>query len=162
MTSCSFSTRLCERTWNPCCGRATDPAAMARLNHYLSTDLMGGPRSIKLAWVVNFQKTSTFVFMALLMLLYQNTSMSAWIYLALHGSYGLVWMIKEAAFPDPAWQRKVTMGGALATFLLVLGPYWLMGWLLISGVSQPGYPLPDGAWFSLCISLCILGCVIIW
>ncbi len=36
----------------------------------------------------------------------------------------------------------------------------MFGWLLISGVSHPAYPLPDYAWFCLCISLCILGCVI--
>jgi hypothetical protein len=42
----------------------------------------------------------------------------------------------------------------------VLGWYWVFGWLLISGTSQPAYPLPDYAWFCLCISLCILGSVI--
>src|SRR3984893_6913229 len=30
----------------------------------------------------------------------------------------------------------------------------------LTSVSQPAYPLPDYAWFCLCISLCILGCVI--
>jgi protein-S-isoprenylcysteine O-methyltransferase Ste14 len=42
----------------------------------------------------------------------------------------------------------------------VLGWYWVFGWLLISGASKPTYPLPGYAWFCLCISLCILGCVI--
>ena len=27
-------------------------------------------------------------------------------------------------------------------------------------MSQPSYPLPDFAWYCLCISLCILGCAI--
>jgi len=36
----------------------------------------------------------------------------------------------------------------------------VFGWLLISGVSQPDYPLADGAWFALCVSLCLLGTVI--
>jgi len=42
----------------------------------------------------------------------------------------------------------------------LLGWYWLFGWLLISGIARPTYHLPDYAWFSLCISLCILGCTI--
>jgi protein-S-isoprenylcysteine O-methyltransferase Ste14 len=36
----------------------------------------------------------------------------------------------------------------------------VFGWLLISGASSPDYPLPDGAWFALCVSLCLLGTVI--
>ena len=42
----------------------------------------------------------------------------------------------------------------------MLGWYWVFGWLLISGVARPACPLPDYVWFCLCISLCILGCVI--
>jgi hypothetical protein len=78
----------------------------------------------------------------------------------MQGSYGLVWIIKDLAFPDPAWQRRITIGGGINAFLSVLGWYWVFGWLLISGASQPTYPLPDYAWFGVCISLCILGCVI--
>ncbi len=62
-------------------------------------------------------------------------------------------------FPDPSWQKRSTIGAGITTFLGVLGWYWVFGWLLLSGVSQPDYPLPDYAWFCLCISLCILGCV---
>jgi hypothetical protein len=32
-----------------------------------------------------------------------------------------------------------------------LGWYWVFGWLLISRVARPAYPLPDYAWFGLCI-----------
>jgi protein-S-isoprenylcysteine O-methyltransferase Ste14 len=91
---------------------------------------------------------------------YGNTSPAAWVYLALHGSYGVVWLIKDLAFPDPRWQTKVTIAGGLMAFAMVLGPYWLFGWLLVSGVARPSYPLPDFAWFALCITLCIVGCVI--
>lgn len=64
------------------------------------------------------------------------------------------------AFPDPGWQARITIGGGVNAFLGVLGWYWVFGWLLISGVSDPDYPLPVGAWFALCISLCIIGTVI--
>jgi hypothetical protein len=39
----------------------------------------------------------------------------------MHGSYGLVWIIKELAFPDPAWQRRITIGGGINAFVSVLG-----------------------------------------
>lgn len=134
--------------------------ALRRLNTWLSEDFLGGPRPWKLAWVVNFQKAGTFLFLGLLMWWYDNTSMAAWIYLALHGSYGLVWILKDVAFPDPSWQKRVTIGGGINAFVFVLGWYWVFGWLLISGTVQPDYPLPDGAWFCLCISLCVLGSAI--
>lgn len=134
--------------------------ALRRLSDHASQDFLGGPRLWKLAWVVNFQKGGTFLFLGFLIWYYQNTSTAAWVYLALQGSYGLVWILKDVAFPDPGWQVKVTIAGGINAFALVLGWYWLFGWLLISGTSQPHYPLPDFAWFCLCISLCIMGCVI--
>ncbi len=133
---------------------------MRRFSDYVSQDFLGGPRPWKFAWVINFQKTGTFVFLGLLMWLYQNNSPAVWVYLALHGSYGLVWFLKDIAFPDPNWQKRITIGGGINAFLFVLGPYWLFGWLLISGTSKPTYPLPDFAWFCLCISLCMLGSVL--
>lgn len=127
---------------------------------HLSRDFLGGPRPWKLAWIVNAQKAGTFLAIGLMMAWYDNDSTAAWIYLALHGSYGLVWIIKDLAFPDPAWQARVTIGGGINAFVLVLGWYWFIGWMLVSGFSRPDYPLPDNAWYCLGISACILGCTI--
>lgn len=135
-------------------------AAMRKVSNWLSQDCGGGPRPWKLAWVINFQKGGTLLFLGALMAYYGNTSPAAWIFLALHGSYGLVWLLKDLAFPDPNWQTRVTILGGLNAFLFVLAPYWSFGWLLISGTAQPDYPLPDYAWFCLCISLCMLGAVL--
>jgi len=134
--------------------------AVGRVNYYLTNDVGGGPRPWKLSWVINFQKLGTFPFLGILIALYHNTNTAAWIYLAMHGTYGLIWMIKDLAFPDPNWQKRITVGAGIAAFLGVLGWYWVFGWLLISGVARPIYPLPSYAWFSLCISLCILGSAI--
>ena len=133
---------------------------LRRCTDYLVQDFGGGPRPWKFSSVINFQKVGSFAFLGLLMWYYRNDSLAAWVYLALQGSYGLVWFIKDMAFPDPNWQRRITIAGGFNAFLGVLGWYWLFGWLLISGVSDPDYPLPEGAWFALCISLCILGCTI--
>ena len=133
---------------------------MRRLTDYLTADCLGGPRPWKFAWVINFQKAGTFVFLGLLMWWYENTSTVAWIYLAMHGSYGIAWLVKDASFPDPAWQQRITIAGGINAFAGVLGWYWVFGWLLISGHAGGDWPLPDGAWFALCVSLCLIGTVI--
>ena len=133
---------------------------MRKFTDYLSKDFLGGPRPWKFAWIINFQKGGSFFFLGFLIWYYQNTSTAAWIYLALHGGYGLVWLIKDLTFPDPNWQIKITIGAGINAFAAVLGLYWVFGWLLISRSSQPVYPLPEAVWFALCISLCLLGSVI--
>lgn len=113
---------------------------MARLTRYLSQDLGGGPRPLRLSWVINFQKGGTLLYVALLMWVYGNGTTEAWVYLALHGSYGLCWLLKHAAFRDPRWDVRVTLGGAFLSFALVLGLYWVLPFLLISDVLQPRLP----------------------
>jgi protein-S-isoprenylcysteine O-methyltransferase Ste14 len=130
------------------------------ITDYLAIDFLGGPRPLKFAWVINFQKAGTFALYGFLLWKYDQRSIAAWIYVAMQGSYGLIWLVKDLAFPDPSWQRKVTIGGAINAFISVLGWYWVFGWLLISGASQPHYPLPDRVWFCLCISMCMIGTTI--
>jgi protein-S-isoprenylcysteine O-methyltransferase Ste14 len=120
-------------------------------------DFLGGPRVIKVAWVTNFQKAGTFPLYALLLSHFGNT---AWVYVAMQGTIGLVWLLKSSAFPDASFEKRVTFGGAVNTFVLLLGWYWVMGWTLISRNVTPAYPLPAEAWFCICISLCMLGCAI--
>ena len=133
---------------------------MRKFTDYLSKDFLGGPRPWKFSWIINFQKGGSFFFFGFLIWYYQNTSTAAWVYLALHGGYGLVWLIKDLTFPDPNWQIKITLGAGINAFLAVLGLYWVFGWLLISRTSQPVYPLPEAVWFALCITLCLIGSVI--
>lgn len=138
---------------------------MRKFTDHLTTDFGGGPRPWKFAWVINFQKTGTFAFLGLLMWFYADktpaaTSTAAWIYLALHGTYGLVWFLKDMTFPDPGWQRRITLLAGVNAFVFALGLYWLFGWILISGRGASSYPLPDGLWFVLCITLSMFGSVI--
>ncbi|WP_165246646.1 methyltransferase family protein [Paludisphaera soli] len=132
-------------------------ATLRRVTDYLSCDFGGGPRPWRFAWVINFQKGGTLPFLGFLMYWYRNSEAAAWIYLALHGGYGLIWLMKDLAFPDPTWRRWITVGGGINAFLGVLAWYWSFGWLLISRTSRPTYPLPDHAWFALCILLCLVG-----
>ncbi|MBV8062468.1 MAG: hypothetical protein JOY51_02685, partial [Nevskia sp.] len=67
-------------------------AAMRRFNNWCLFDIGGGPRPLRLAWVIDLQKAGCFPFFAFLMWYYADktpwaTSNAAWIYLAMHGSY---------------------------------------------------------------------------
>jgi len=114
--------------------------AAHRLTSYLSQDFLGGPRPWKLAWVINFQKGGTIFYVLGLMAYFNNWSTTAWTYAALHGSYGILWLLKDAVFPDPNWEKRATIGGGLVSFLTVLGPYWSFAYLLISDVTRPEAP----------------------
>jgi protein-S-isoprenylcysteine O-methyltransferase Ste14 len=155
-------------TARPIDGTSTSAPAwalhMRRINDWLLHDAFGGPRPLKFSWIINFQKGGTFFFLGLLMWYYSArtpaaTSTAAWVYLALHGSYGLTWLLKDLTFPDPNWQVRITLGSSVYA-LTGLGLYWTFGWLLISGTAHPHYPLPETAWFCLCISLCFCGSAI--
>lgn len=115
-------------------------AALNRLASHLSRDFLGGPRPLKLSWVINAQKGGTLLWVGGLMAWYGNSSPEAWIYLALHGTYGICWILKDVAFPDPRWQVRVTLGGAVMAIVGVLGLYWVLPWLLISPVLGPRDP----------------------
>jgi protein-S-isoprenylcysteine O-methyltransferase Ste14 len=134
--------------------------AMHRFNRYLSQDFLGGPRWIKLAWVINLQKGGTLFFVTWLMVWYGNYTTAAWVYLALHGSYGLCWLLKHISFPDPQWEQRVTFGSAVVAVLFVLGPYWLFPFLLISDVLGPDRPPPANPLIALCIGLHTVGVVL--
>jgi protein-S-isoprenylcysteine O-methyltransferase Ste14 len=109
-----------------------------RLRDHLTDDFLGGPKALKFARVINLQKGGTLPFVLALMAWYDVWTTTAWIYLALHGSYGLIWLLKDRLFPDPSWEKRITFGGALNAWLLVLGPYWIAPWLIVSQkIEQP-------------------------
>ena len=132
----------------------------ARFTAFMTERFLGGPQILKLAWVINFQKTGTFFYILLLMNYYQNFSLAAYVYLALHGMYGFCWMLKHFAFPDRNWEKKVTIGGGLMAFVLVLGLYWVFPYLLISGILGPNQKMASLTVLTAAISLHTLGVVI--
>ena len=73
------------------------------------------------------------------------------IYLALHGSYGLMWVMKSRLFPDKQWEQRPPLWlGLLAWFALAF--YWLPGWLIFSrSLQAPAWLL------TVCVSIYILG-----
>jgi protein-S-isoprenylcysteine O-methyltransferase Ste14 len=105
---------------------------VSRLKQFLTIDLPGGPRFLKAAWVINLQKGGTLPFVLMLMWVYDEWGITATTYAALHGSYGLVWLLKDRLFPDPGWEVKITLGAAFFYWAGALGLYWIAPWLITS------------------------------
>lgn len=126
---------------------------------YLSEDLFGGPRVVKMSWVINAQKGGTLPFVAALMLWSNNFSAAACLYLVLHGSYGLLWLLKDRVLPDPGWEKRVTFGGAFMMVATVLGPYWIAPVLLVTDVL-PSRPHPSAPTMAAAVFVYVIGVVV--
>jgi protein-S-isoprenylcysteine O-methyltransferase Ste14 len=76
---------------------------------------------------------------------------TAWVYLALHGTYGILWVLKSISFGDKNWDAPT----GLPFGLVIWGGltlYWLAPWILCSQSIQA--PL---WWLAVCTSLFGLG-----
>jgi protein-S-isoprenylcysteine O-methyltransferase Ste14 len=76
----------------------------------------------------------------------------AWIYLALHGTYGVLWILKSRYFGDKNWERPVSFSLGAGTWL-ALSLYWISPWLIVSGRANAIPPWMIGA----CIALYSFG-----
>ena len=108
---------------------------IAKLVDPVNSPLAFGPKLIKFNWIINAQKTGTIFLMFLLMKYYNNFSTGAWLYLSLHGTYGLLWFLKDMVFPDKSFQVKLTVVPALLVSLFLLS-YWLMGFEVMCGLGD--------------------------
>lgn len=95
---------------------------------------------MKIKHPINLHKFLTFALVISLMLVYQNFTLAPWVYLALHGTYGIMWLIKDRLYPDRRWEEKTSVASGIATFML-LSLYWIAPFLLISNRVQPSAPL---------------------
>jgi protein-S-isoprenylcysteine O-methyltransferase Ste14 len=107
---------------------------------------------MKQKFFVNSHKGITWLAILLLMAAYgQWDNATAWVYLALHGTYGILWVLKSQIFPDKSWDRRVGWGYGLVNWLF-LTLYWVAPWLLTSrGVMAPPWYL------GTCVSLFTFG-----
>lgn len=101
---------------------------------------------MKLKYIVNLHKGATAVVVPVMMFYYDNFSTGPWLYLGLHGTYGILWLMKDQIFPDKQWEKDVSIGYAIFAFCALL-LYWLAPWLLISGGMVPSGPVIAGSVF---------------
>ena len=87
---------------------------------WISHELPPGPPIIPMRYYVNAHKGGMPFLVFGLMLYFDNFSLGCWLYLALHGSYGIIWLIKDFTFPDASFQRLVTFNGFFIPWIIVL------------------------------------------
>ncbi len=96
---------------------------------------------MKQKFFIDSHKGITWAAIVLMMAAYgQWGNVTAWVYLALHGSYGLLWVLKSRIFPDKSWEAPIGWGYGLANWAF-LTLYWVAPWLLMSRdvVAPPWY-----------------------
>ena len=91
---------------------------------------------VKQKYIIDFAKGITWALVLYLIYLYnQQDNITAWIYLCLHGSYGIMWVLKSYIFPDKTWESKVGIPYAMLIFIgLIL--YWAPAYIITSNSHQ--------------------------
>lgn len=98
---------------------------------------------MKLKHPINLHKGLTFVVVCALMYGFENYSLPALLYLALHGTYGFLWLLKDRWYPDRQWEKEISAPyGVLVFCSLCL--YWCSPVILISRHVMP----PDSILFA--------------
>lgn len=105
--------------------------------------------------VINIQKLGALFFMFSMMVYYNNFSKGCWVYLGLHGSYGIVWVLKDITFPDKGFQKKMGLI-ELVVLILILALYYTMGFLMVSGRANND---PSNERVFCCIMMYVIGIV---
>ena len=59
-------------------------------------------------------------------------NIEAIIYLALHGSYGILWVVKSYLFPDRQWEQNTPVWYGLSIWFF-LSLYWISPYIISSG-----------------------------
>ena len=103
---------------------------------------------MKQKFFIDTHKGATAIFVLILMAVYRQwDNPTAWVYLALHGTYGFLWVLKSRIFPDQAWEQKTSLGFGLVIWGS-LSLYWIAPWMLMArAVQAPGWYL------ALCASI---------
>lgn len=70
------------------------------------------------------------------MFMFDNFSLGAWCYLILHGNYGTIWLAKDLITPDPNFAKRVPISECIMAYVMILGPYSYIGYLMLSGQAN--------------------------
>jgi len=88
-------------------------------------------------WIINAHKILVTPIVLALMWLFDNWSAAAFLYLGLHGTYTLLWLIKQAVFADKRFAQPIPLWIGFFTPFLPLMAYMIGPYLLISEHTLP-------------------------
>ena len=72
---------------------------------------------MQLRHVINLHKGLTAPVVLAMMLAWNRFDSGPWVYLALHGTYGVLWLLKDRLFPDRQWQQQIGWPTAIRGFV---------------------------------------------
>lgn len=87
---------------------------------------------MKVSTAINIHKILVTPVVLGLMWFFNNWSTEAYIYLAIHGSYSILWLIKDALYPDKRFDERQPAAIAIIFIFLPLAGYYVAPYLLIS------------------------------
>ena len=87
---------------------------------------------MKVGTAINIHKALITPVVLGLMWFFNNWSTEAFIYLAIHGSYSILWLIKDSLYPDKRFDEKQPLAIAIIFVFLPLAGYYVAPYLLIS------------------------------
>ena len=107
---------------------------------------------------IDIHKGLNSLFILFLMYYFDSwNNLIAWIYLALHGTYGYLWILKSKIFPDKQWENKISIGYGLFIWA-GLSLYWISPYIIITGNHMIPFNIPlYPVYIFFCISLFIFG-----
>jgi protein-S-isoprenylcysteine O-methyltransferase Ste14 len=88
-----------------------------------------GPR---VGAVIDFHKALVIPVVLAMMWYYHNGSTDAFVYLGMHGSYSLLWLVKQRTYRDVRFDERVHPLVAILFIFLPLAGYYVAPYLLIS------------------------------
>jgi len=108
---------------------------------------------VKQKHYIDLHKGATFFYILFLIFINDSnvTNINTYVYLALHGTYGILWILKSNIFPDRQWESKCSVWyGLLIWFGLSL--YWIAPYIIITDSIE------SSNWYiAMCISIYIFG-----
>jgi steroid 5-alpha reductase family enzyme len=82
---------------------------------------------------IDSHKAVTGLFIVLLMAYYHRwDNVTLWVYLALHGTYGLLWVFKSNLFPDKQWNQPASLARGVLLWAGLTG-YWVAPFIIAAG-----------------------------
>lgn len=101
---------------------------------------------------INLHKILTPIVVLCMMAYYDFWGVTAWVYLALHGTYCLLWMIKEYTYRDKRFEESIHPVAGFIFIFGMLGMYWMAPYIIISShLEAPNWLI------GLAIALVVLG-----
>ena len=111
------------------------------------TERPDASKPMRIKHAINAHKALCAPVIAALFIWQRCSTPHAYVYLAMHGLYGLTWLLKDQTFPDRSWEAPASVASFFTLFLL-MALFWIAPALL---ATAPRMPRPEVTGVALCL-----------